>query len=126
MVENNLFIRTPVRMVRNAFGIQVKCCCASCKKRKILSEKGRVCSLNGEPVAGSHCCKYWEMNRRLQNAGISGGKVKSWCYLTYYRERWLRQREDYFARRLRPSELLSAGDFRKEFEREYGTIFDIL
>jgi hypothetical protein len=123
MENNHLIMETPIRMARNCFGIKVKMCCASCKMRKILSEKGRICGLSGEPVAGSHYCQRWEMNRRLQNAGMSGGQIKSWRYLTYYRERWIRQREDFFARRIRPSELLSAKNFRKEFEKEHGSIY---
>lgn len=108
---------------RNEHGVKVKKCCASCKMREIKSEGGRICSLNGKPVEGSHCCKQWEMRRRMQNAGMSGGQIKSWRYLTYYRERWIQQRDAFYAKRIRPSELLSAKDFRKEFEKEHGSIY---
>ena len=118
MENNNLFTETPMRMARNTFGIKVKMCCASCKRR-ILSEKGRFCGLSDVPVSGSHSCQQWEMNRRLENAGMSGGRIKSWRYLTYYREGWIRQRKDFFARRIKPS----AKDFRKEYEKEHGSIY---
>ena len=63
------------------------------------------------------------MSRRLQNAGMSGGLVKSWSYLCYYRERWIGQREDVIARRIKADEMLSTADIRKEFEQEHGSIY---
>ena len=111
------------KFTRNEHGVKVKMCCASCQKRKITSEEGRVCGLSGKPVSGCHRCKHWEMSRRLQNAGMSGGLVKSWSYLCYYRERWIGQREDVIARRIKADEMLSTADIRKEFEQEHGSIY---
>ena len=112
-----------MKYVRNEHGINIKTCCASCKKRKITSDQGRVCSLNGNKVKASHCCKHWEMTPRLQNAGMSGGRIKSWRYLTYYRERWVAQREALTAGKMTADEMLTVEDFRREFEQELGSIY---
>ncbi len=109
--------------VRNEHGVMIKMCCASCKLRKIESDEGRVCGLNGNKVKASHCCKQWEMSRRLQNAGMSGGRVKSWRYLTYYRERWVAQREALIAGRITADAMLTVEDIRREFEQEQGSIY---
>ncbi|MBQ9672376.1 MAG: hypothetical protein IJV34_05930 [Prevotella sp.] len=56
--------------------MKVKICCASCKKREIRCEGGRVCGRSGKQVTGYNRCEHWEMSRRLQNAGMSGGHQK--------------------------------------------------
>ena len=111
------------KFTRNEHGVKVTMCCASCKKRVITCEESRVCGLSGEQVSGSDRCEHWEMSRRLHNAGMSGGKVKSWRYLCYYRERWIQQREAVIAGRIEADEMLSVADIRKEFEQEHGSIF---
>ena len=108
---------------RNVHGITVKKCCASCKLRKIMSDRGRVCSLNGKKVKAKHSCEQWEMSQRLQNAGMSGGRIKSWRYLTYYRERWIVQREELTAGRISAAAMLSVEEIRQEFEKEQGSIY---
>lgn len=111
------------KYVRNEHGINIKVCCASCKLRKITSDRGRVCSLNENMVKAGNCCAQWEMNRRLQNAGMSGGQVKSWRYLSYYRERWTEQREALTAGRITAAAMLSGEDIRQEYEQEQGSIY---
>ena len=109
--------------VRNEHGVNIKVCCASCKQRKVESDSGRVCRLSGCEVKSNHCCQQWEMNRRLQNAGMSGGRVKSWRYLTYYRERWIAQREAVIAGQISADVMLTVEDIRREYEQEHGSIF---
>ena len=111
------------KYVRNEHGIDIKMCCASCKMRKITSDRGRVCCLSGNKVKAGHCCNQWEMSRRLQNAGMSGGQVKSWRYLSYYRERWAEQREALTSGRITAAAMLSAEDIREEYEQEHGSIY---
>ena len=108
---------------RNEHGVKIQMCCASCKKRKVTSEDGRVCGLTGKPVKGCHYCKQWEMTPQLHNAGMSGGRIKSRHYLNYYRERWIEQREAVETGQLSAMEMLSVADIRHEFEKAYGSIF---
>ena len=63
------------------------------------------------------------MSRRMQNAGMSGGLVKSWSYLCYCRERWIQQREAVIAGRIKADEMLSVADIRKVFAEEHGSIY---
>ena len=111
------------KYVRNEHGINIKVCCASCKQRQITSEQGRMCELKGCKVKGWQCCKQWEMNPLLQNAGMSGGQIKSRHYLSYYRERWTEQRKAVEAGRLQVDEMLSTKDIRREYEQEHGSIY---
>lgn len=111
------------KYVRNEHGINIKVCCASCKLRKITSDRCRVCGLSGKKVKANHCCDQWEMSRRLQNAGMSGGKVKSYRYLTYHRKRWIEQREALTSGRITAAAILSAEDIREEYEQEHGSIY---
>ena len=112
-----------IEYVRNEHGINIKVCCASCKMRKITSQRGRVCGLRGNKVKAGNCCDRWEMNRRLQNAGMSGGQVKSWRYLSYYRERWTEQRSALLEGRITATQMLSVKEIRDEFETENGSIY---
>ena len=105
------------KYVRNEHGINIKVCCASCKLRKITSDRGRVCGLSGKKVKANHCCDQWEMSRRLQNAGMSGGQVKSYRYLTFYRKRWIEQRETLTSGRITAAAILSAEDIREASEK---------
>jgi hypothetical protein len=63
------------------------------------------------------------MNRRLQNAGMSGGKVKSRRYLSYFRERWVEQREALTSGRITATAMLSTEEIREEYEQEQGSIY---
>lgn len=109
--------------VRNMHGVKIKMCCASCKERLMTSDRGRVCGLNGCQVFGCQCCEHWEMEPLLQNAGMSGGQIKSRRYLRYYRERWTEQREALMTKRIQATELLTREDIRREYEQEYGSIY---
>ena len=108
---------------KNHFGVAVKQCCASCKMRKITSDGNRTCGLSGKKVASGHCCSRWTVSTRLHNAGMGGGQVKSWHYLSYYRERWTEQREALIAGRIQATQMLSAEYIRQEFEKEVGPVF---
>lgn len=107
---------------RNENGINIKVCCASCKRRK-MTEECRLCELTSKEVKSSRRCKKWEMNSRLQNAGMGIGKVKSWRYLSYYRERYIEQREALIDGRITAAQIKSAIEIRKEYEEEYGSVF---
>ena len=78
---------------RNEHGVAIRMCCASCKMRRLTSDDSRVCKLTGRIVTRTRLCKQWVLAPRLQSAGRSGGRIKSWQYLSYYRERWSAQRE---------------------------------
>lgn len=114
--------KTETIKMRNRNGIEIKECCASCKHR-CLDNDGRSCSLTKVPVASGYRCEKWTMHKRLQNAGNSGGKVKSWHYLHFFMERWTQQREAYEAGRIEVTGLLSAEDIRKEYREQHGSEF---
>ena len=110
-------------MMRNRNGIEIKKCCASCRFRQINSEKGRFCKKHQKKVKAGWLCEDWEISKGLQGAGDSGGRIKSWKYLTYYRERWTEQRESYQAGGLRIESLLTTEQIRKEYEEQFGSIY---
>ena len=107
----------------NRNGIVIKKCCASCRFRQISSEKGRFCKKHQKKVKAGWLCEDWDISKGLQGAGDSGGRIKSWKYLTYYRERWTEQRESYEADRLRIDNLLTTEHIREEYEEQFGSIY---
>ena len=107
---------------RNENGINIKVCCASCKFREFNQEGDRICGRIQKDVKASHHFKKWEHHEQLRNAGLGIGKVKSWKYLSYYRGLWIEQREALEARRIDGTMVKSAEEFRKEYEKEYGSV----
>lgn len=65
-----------ITSVRNAHGVKVKRCCASCEHKDIDSEGTRICQLMQLKVQQRFRCKQWQMSKGLQNAGLSGGVVR--------------------------------------------------
>lgn len=108
---------------RNQNGINVKRCCASCRSRRVSWEGGRSCAVTGMPVESGSSCDKWAMEPKLQNAGLSGGRVKTLRYLTFYRMRRTEQREQILAGTLSANDVQSAADIRREFNELHGSEF---
>ena len=62
--------------VRNAHGIKVKRCCASCQHKCIETDGTRICALMMIVVGQRFKCKQWQMADGLKHAGKSGGVVR--------------------------------------------------
>lgn len=62
--------------VRNAHGIKVKRCCASCQHKCIETDGTRICALMMIVVRQRFRCKQWQMVDGLKNAGKGGGVVR--------------------------------------------------
>ena len=56
--------------VVNGHYVRVKKWCASCEHREVDEEGTRICGLM------QFVCPRWQLSSGLQNAGMSGGKVK--------------------------------------------------
>ena len=69
---NNMIIRS----VRNAHGVKVKRCCASCQHKCIESDGTRICALMMLKVQQKFKCKKWQMSDGMKNAGKGGGVVR--------------------------------------------------
>ena len=67
--------------VRNAYGIRVKRCCASCQHKSVRDLGVRICLLTQLIVKQTDVCPLWQMSDGLMNAGRGGGKVHSKDYL---------------------------------------------
>ena len=65
-----------ITSVRNAHGVKVKRCCASCQHKCIESDGTRVCALMMLKVQQKFKCKKWQMSDGLKNAGKGGGVVR--------------------------------------------------
>ena len=68
---------TKVRItsVRNAHGIKVKKCCASCQFKFVEIDGTRICSKMQLKVGQKFKCKQWQMSDGLKNAGLQNGGV---------------------------------------------------
>lgn len=62
--------------VRNANGVKVKRCCASCQHKCIEADGTRVCLLTNNKVEQRFKCKQWQMSDGMKNAGNGGGVVR--------------------------------------------------
>jgi len=62
--------------VRNAHGIKVKRCCASCQHKCIETDGTRVCAQMMIVVGQKFKCKQWQMSDGLKHAGKGGGEVR--------------------------------------------------
>ena len=71
----------PQDCVRNAHGIRVKRCCASCQHKRLRDLGVRICLLTQLIVKQTDLCPLWQMSDGLMNAGRSRGKVHSKDYL---------------------------------------------
>ena len=64
-----------ITSVRNAHGVKVKRCCASCQHKCIETDGTRVCAMMMIKVEQRFKCKQWLMNDGLKNAGMQNGGV---------------------------------------------------
>ena len=71
-----VYRRTDMETVVNDHYVRVKKWCASCEHREVDEEGTRICGLMQLRVKGDFVCPRWQLSSGLQNAGISGGKVK--------------------------------------------------
>lgn len=65
-----------ITSVRNAHGVKVKRCCASCEHKCIDKGGARVCAQMMLKVEQKFKCKQWEMSEGMKNAGKGGGVVR--------------------------------------------------
>ena len=65
-----------ITSVRNAHGVKVKRCCASCQHKCIESDGTRICALMMLKVQQKFKCKKWQMSDGMKNAGKGGGVVR--------------------------------------------------
>ena len=65
-----------ITSVRNAHGVKVKRCCASCQHKCIDSEGTRFCAQMMLKVEQKFKCKQWQMSDGMKNAGKGGGVAR--------------------------------------------------
>ena len=65
-----------ITSVRNAHGVKVKRCCASCQHKCIEKDGTRVCAQMMIKVEQKFKCKQWQMSDGVKNAGRGGGVVR--------------------------------------------------
>ena len=65
-----------ITSVRNAHGVKVKRCCASCQHKCIESDGTRVCAQMMIKVEQKFKCKQWQMSDGMKNASKGGGVVR--------------------------------------------------
>ncbi len=108
--------------IRNAHGIAIKKCCASCRYKDLSkAHSTRFCTRRRKDVKAHNLCRHWEMSKQVQMAGWSEGRVKRKEYLRYL----LAECED---RRLATHlglqvEAKSIDEIRVKFEQEQGSIY---
>ena len=109
------------KTVKNKYGVDIVCCCASCLHNRGVSgnESTRVCDAGEGMVKPSSWCAQWKMRclmsvppktgeLNLDAAGKGGGMVKSAAYLKFA---------------LNYDQSVGIKQIRAEYERKYGSIY---
>ena len=112
--------RTRISKVRNAYGVKVKKCCASCLHKCVNNDGTRVCERTQLIVEQHFKCKLWEMSDGLKNVRRRQGKVKRLEYLLFVQDVRMQEQEDIDNGNLIPEEMETLNSLRKRFEEETG------
>ena len=108
------------KTMRNQHGIEIKKCCASCQHKCIINKYGtRLCALMQLIVESRFVCLKWECMEKLQNAGNSGGQVKTHDYLMYAMEVRLQEEKAVMDGLITEQQRLSVEEIRTEFEAKF-------
>lgn len=110
--------RKRVMSVRNAQGIKVKQCCASCSHKFYDEDGHRCCDLLQMKVAQKDGCKEWQMREALQQMGRRPGRVKRKDYLKFVLKVRLEEIELLEQGRITLKECKTVEALRKEFGNE--------
>ena len=112
-----------VSYARNAQGIAVKKCCASCAYKELTrGRKTRHCMVRHDKVKPCEYCSLWEMSSQLKAAGKAMGRVKCKQYLDYLTEQ--REAERYASQLTDGFKPKSIAQIREEFKISYCSIFE--
>ncbi len=65
-----------ITSTKNAYGICIKKCCASCKHKYYNDNGTRMCAKSEKKVKALYKCRSWRMSKGMKNAGMSGGVVR--------------------------------------------------
>ena len=98
---------------RNAYGVQVCMCCASCAYKELNGIEKRLCMKGEGQVKRDYVCKSWKMAAAYENAGKGDGKVKKLSYLKFALESGVRNGPQ------------NIDTLRETFSRYDQTIYDI-
>ena len=112
--------QTNIIQMRNSHGIHINICCASCQHKSHDYEGNRLCEPTQVMVPQDFHCPLWEAEKRFQNAGRSGGKVKRREYLQFVRDIQLQKQAAADEGQLQPEDLTTMADLRAQFEKETG------
>lgn len=106
-----------VKFRRNAFGIQVKLCCASCAYKCLTrSVSQRVCTKHNKEVRACEVCECWKMSGLMKSFCKSDGEIKRREYQLYLMNIRKCEAENGMEER-------SIEDIRREFESQFGSIY---
>lgn len=106
------------KFIRNAFGIQVKRCCASCAYKSLnRTVSHRVCTKQNKRVRACEVCPQWKMSKLLQTFCMSEGEIKRREYQLYLLK--IREREAESNVEVEQS----VEEIRREFESQFGSIY---
>ena len=122
-MELVLLKRKQVKSVRNARGIKVKHCCASCTHRSYDDDGCRHCLLFEVRVKQKDACKYWQMSEAHQLAGRRQGQVKRKDYLKFALQVRLDERHAIEQGLMTDKQRQTEKELRAAFEKENGSIY---
>ena len=116
-------VTIPVSYARNAQGIAIKKCCASCVFKELtIGRNPRRCMVRDESVKPREYCCLWAMSSQLEAVGTAQGRVKRKEYLEYLSEQ--REAEQYACQLNEDFKPKRLAQIRREFEINYCSIYE--
>ncbi len=109
-----------ITSVRNAYGVKVKKCCASCLHKCVDNDGTRICEKLELKVEQRFKCKQWEMADGLKNVRRRQGKIKRLEYLLFVQDVRTEEQEAIDNGNMIPEEMSTLDSIRKRFEEETG------
>ena len=110
------------KIVTNAFGLNVRICCASCAQKGFSkSDLLRHCALKNEEVRPCDVCEDWQMQAMLEKARMTHGRIKRKEYLLYLAD--LREEEQLKEQLGIEVTPLTIAQVRAAFEKKNGSIY---
>ena len=109
-----------ITSVRNAYGVKVKKCCASCLHKCVDNDGTRICEKLELKVEQRFKCKQWEMAEGLKNVRRRQGKIKRLEYLLFVQDVRTEEQEAIDKGNMIPEEMSTLDSIRKRFEEETG------
>lgn len=112
--------RKRITRFKNARGIKILRCCASCAHKEVDGDGRRICHALMLIVPNNLKCRKWALKKAYLSAGNGGGKVKCLEYLMYVRDKRLVEQDLIEQGVITLAQQMTCRELRRRFNKETG------